>query len=197
MPHSGSCRTWKISRVLMLGLLGLGVAASAAAGDEAAWKLRIPAHAQVGSTPVKGTMFEFACTDGKGGALSIALILPPPESLASFPLEEFEGPDGVGETHKLAEWSVSGAKQPARARASISGWRGVDGDGFLLSSARESGRPSDLARLAKRLVASDQARLRLVVKPLKRGEALKVEAPIANHHAAIAKILAPCLAPVK
>ena len=197
MPY-GSCRTWKISGLLMLGALGWGIAMPAsAADDDASWKMRIPAHAQIGSTPIKGTQFEFACSAGKGGMISIALILPPPEELKSFPLEEFEGPDAVGETHKLAEWSVSGAKQPARARTSISGWRGVDGDGFLLSTARESGKPSELARVAKRFVASDQARLRLVVKPLKHGEALKVEAPIASHRGAIAKILAPCLAPVK
>jgi len=159
--------------------------------------MRIPAQTEIGKTPVDGTQFEFACTAGKGGMVSLSVILPAPEELRAFPLEEFEGPDGIGETHDLAEWSVTGGKKPARARTSISGWRGVDGDGFILSRARESARSSDIARLAKRLVSSDQTRLRLVVKPIKKGEALKVEAPIAGHREAIEKILAPCLAPVK
>ena len=182
--------------LLSAGLLGLAPFASAAGNDEP-WKMRIPAQTEIGKTPVNGTQFEFACTAGKGGMISLSVILPTPEELRAFPLEEFEGPDGIGETHDLAEWSVTGGKKPARARTSISGWRGVDGDGFILSRARESAASSDIARLAKRFVSSDQTRLRLVVKPVKHGEALKVEAPIAGHREAIEKILAPCLAPVK
>lgn len=184
------------SLILGAALSGLTAFASAAGNDEP-WKMRIPAQSEVGKTPINGTQFEFACTAGKGGMISLSVILPTPEELRAFPLEEFEGPDGIGETHDLAEWSVTGGKKPARARTSISGWRGVDGDGFILSRARESATSSDIARLAKRLVSSDQTRLRLVVKPIKHGEALKVEAPIAGHREAIEKILAPCLAPVK
>jgi hypothetical protein len=158
---------------------------------------RIPAHARVGSVTLPDAKFEFACRDGQGGALSIALIVSPPEAVGGFPIDKFEGPDGIGEMHDLAEWSVSGTAKPARARTHISGWYGVDGDGFLLSTARESGHSSDLARLAKRLVSSEQARLRLVVKPPGHGNALKVEAPIAGHREAIEKALARCLAPVK
>jgi hypothetical protein len=166
--------------------------ATAGAGDP-----RIPAHARIGNTTLADAKFEFACRDGKGGTLSINLVLPPRESDGLFPFDKFEGPDGIGEMHDLAEWSVSGAAKPARARTHISGWYGVDGDGFLFSAARESGHPSDLARLAKRLVSSDQARLRLVVKPPGHGNVLKVEAPIAGHREVIEKALAPCLAPVK
>ena len=158
---------------------------------------RIPAHARIGSVTLPDAKFEFACSDGQGGALSISLIVSPPESVGGFPIDKFEGPDGIGETHDLAEWSVSGTAKPARARTHISGWYGVDGDGFLFSTARESGHSSDLARLAKRLVSSEQARLRLVVKPPGHGNALKVEAPIAGHREAIEKALARCLAPVK
>ena len=183
---------------LMLGAALSGVSGSAsAAGDDAPWKIRIPAHTQVGMKTIDKTMFEFACSTGPGGMLSLTVILPPPEAVTGFPLEEFEGPDGIGETHDLAEWSVTGGKKPARARTTISGWRGVDGDGYLLSRARESDKSSDIARLAKRLLSSDQARLRLVVKPIKHGEALKSEAPVEGHREAIEKILAPCLAPVK
>lgn len=173
--------------------LCLGVAHAADAHDP-----RIPAHATIGKTTIGDAKFEFACSTGEGGMLSISLILPPPESISGFPLEKFEGPDGIGEAHDLAEWSVSGGPKPARARTSISGWRGVDGDGFLLSKARESSHSSDLARVAKRLVASEQARLRLVVKPPSaHGAAIKVEAPIAGHREEVAKALAPCLAHVK
>jgi hypothetical protein len=184
------------SRIVVAALLGFTSLASAAGNDEP-WKMRIPAQTEIGTTPVAGTQFEFACTAGKGGMISLSVILPTPEELRAFPLEEFEGPDGIGESHDLAEWSVTGGKKPARARTSISGWRGVDGDGFILSRARDSAASSDIARIAKRLVSSDQTRLRLVVKPVKKGEALKVEAPIAGHREAIEKILAPCLAPVK
>lgn len=170
---------------------GFAAPAHAEEGD-----VRIRAHAQVGGATLSAAQFEFACHPGKGGTLQIAVILPAPESVA-FPLDRFEGPDGIGETQDLAEWSISGAAKPARARTTISGWRGVGEDGFLLAKARESGRSSDLARLAKRLVTSEQARLRLVVKAPAHRVALKVEAPIAGHRDEIAKTLAPCLASVK
>jgi hypothetical protein len=173
-----------------------GVCAGAARGDEAR-DPRIPAQAEVGAKPLASAEFEFVCRTGEGGMLSISLILPAAESVPSFPLSGFEGPDGIGESRDLAEWSVSGAPKPARARTSISGWRGVDGDGFLLSKARDSSATSDIARIAKQLVASDKARLRLVVKPPGHGDALKVEAPIAGHREAVAKALAPCLAGVR
>ena len=176
----------------LIACVGPGAASAAGSNDP-----RIPAHARVGNTPLPDAKFQFACSTGEGGMLSISLILPPPESVGGFPLDLFEGPDGIGETRDLAEWSVSGTAKPARARTSISGWRGVDGDGFLLSRARESAHSSDIARLVKRFLSSEQARLRLVVKPPAHGNALKVEAPIAGHRAAIEKALAPCLAPVK
>ena len=184
------------SGTALLAALLVACCANAAEGD-AQGKVRIPAHARIGNAAVAGAQFEFGCTTGEGGALQIALILPPPEAIRSFKLDEFEGPDGIGEMHKLAEWSVSGGKHPARMRSSISGWRGVDGDGFLLATARESAHSSDLARLAGHLVASDQARLRLVVKPVHAGEALKVEAAVDGHREAIENVVAPCLKPAK
>jgi hypothetical protein len=185
-----------VGSIPLLALLVCAIAfagsATAGVGDP-----RIPAHARIGTKTLTDAKFEFACSAGQGGTLSINLVLPPSESKDGFPFDKFEGPDGIGETHDLAEWSVSGTAKPARARTHISGWYGVDGDGFLFSTARESGHPSDLARLAKRLVSSDQARLRLVVKPPGHGNVLKVEAPIVGHRDVIEKALAPCLAPVK
>ncbi len=179
----------------ILGLMLASTALAPARADEG--EVRIPAHAQIGTTALPQAQFEFACHPGRGGSLQISVVLPAPESVSTFPLEKFEGPDGIGETRDLAEWSVSGAAKPARARTSISGWRGVGNDGFLLAKSREAARASDLARLAKRLVSAEQARLRLVVKAPAHGAALKVEAPIAGHREAITSALAPCLAVVK
>lgn len=191
----------RIGRARMLGALVASVFAvvfaprADAGGDPQ--DPRIPAHAQIGDAPLPDAKFEFACRSGKGGTLQISVILPPAESVTGFPLNLFEGPDGIGETRDLAEWSVSGAAKPARARTSISGWNGVDGDGFLLAKSRDSNHSSDMARLAKRLLSADGARLRLVVKPPAHGNALKVEAAVAGHREEIAKALAPCLAAVK
>ena len=175
----------------------LAASALAAPADEAPWKVRIPAHARIGTKHVPKAEFEFSCRTGEGGAFSLTLVLPPPEDIVGFPLLDFEGPDAIGETHKLAEWSLSGGKHPRRVRSAISGWRSVDGDGFLLSSSRGSGHPSDLARLAREMIGAEPARLRLVVKALKPSEALKVEATLAEHRAEIEKILAPCIPPAK
>jgi len=190
-------RRISIAPLIVLVLAGSTACVGAACAADAR-NPRIPAHATIGKATIGDAKFEFGCTTGEGGMLQIALILPPPESIAGFPLDAFEGPDGIGETRDLAEWSISGGPKPARARTSISGWRGVDGDGFLLAKARESSHSSDLARVAKRLVASEQTRLRLVVKPPSaHGAAIKVEAPIAGHREDVAKALAPCLAHVK
>ena len=189
----------RVSSSWFIVLASAGVAACIGSASAAsASNPRIRAHATIGKTIISDAKFEFGCTTGEGGMLQISLILPPPESVTGFPLDKFEGADGIGEAHDLAEWSVSGGPKPARARTSISGWRGVDGDGFVLAKARESSHSSDLARVAKRFVASEQARLRLVVKPPSaHGAAIKVEAPIAGHREEVAKALAPCLAHVK
>ena len=100
---------------------------------------RIPAHAQIGNTPLRDAKFEFACRSGKGGTLQISVILPPAGIGRRLSADLFEGPDGIGETRDLAEWSVSGAAKPARARTSISGWSGVDGDGFIVGEVARLG----------------------------------------------------------
>jgi hypothetical protein len=158
---------------------------------------RIPAHAEIGKTVLTDAKFEFACTTGEGGVLAINLIVSRPDEAKGFPLDRFEGPDGIGETRDLAEWSVSGGAKPARARTTISGWYGVDGDGWIFARARESAHSSDIARIAKRFLSSDDARLRLVIKAPSHHEAFKVEAPIAGHREDVAKALEPCLAHVK
>ena len=180
-----------IAAVATLGL-AFATLALARSGDP-----RIPAHAQIGKTVLADAKFEFACTTGEGGMLSINLIVPHPDQAKGFPLDRFEGPDGIGESRDLAEWSVSGSAKPARARTSISGWYGVDGDGWIFSRARESAHSSDIARIAKQFLSSENARLRLVIKAPAHHEAFKVEAPIAGHREAVAKALEPCLVHMK
>jgi len=191
-PRRGERRSRRCANFALALAASFATLAFARSGDP-----RIPAHAKIGNTVLADASFEFTCSTGEGGALAINLILPHPEQAKAFPLDRFEGPDGIGETRDLAEWSVSGSAKPARARTSISGWYGVDGDGWIFSRARESARSSELARIARRFVSSDSARLRLVVKAPAHHEALKVEAPIAGHREEIAKALEPCLAHVK
>jgi hypothetical protein len=171
--------------------LGVGAAHAADAKNP-----RIPAHATIGKTVIADAKFEFGCTTGEGGMLQIALILPPPESIAGFPLDKFEGPDGIGETRDLAEWSVSGGPKPARARTAISGWRGVDGDGFLLASSRRSKTESDLARLLRRWVNDGGQQLWLTVDSPAGGEKLEVRAMPEGWRTRLGVALSQCFAVV-
>ena len=162
--------------------------ASAARGE-----LRIPAQADVGGVPLADAKIEFSCTVGKGGVLQAAVILPAPEAVAGFPLEAFEGPDGIGETKTLAKWSMPGPGAVDVASA-ISGWRGVDGDGFLLASSRLSGKRSDLARLLRRWVDDGSRTLSLAVDSPQGGARLEVHATPGDARASIGAALSRCLA---
>lgn len=186
-----------LSAWIVLTVTSLACFTNARAEDDISWKTRIPAQMQVGKQGAVAAQFEIACRDGKGGALSWSLIIAQPDALTTFPLTQFEGPDGIGETRKLAEWSVGDAKN-AHARTPISGWYGVDGDGFVLATSRLSAKPSELARFSRLLVESDQARLRLRVQsPKADGDALEANATIGEHHKEIARIITSCLAPMK
>lgn len=155
-------------------------------------KLRIPAQARVGDTTITGAQFEFTCTTGKGGALSVAAVLPPPESVAEFPVERFEGPDGIGEAGKLATWSILG-KRAMQASSAISGWRGVDGDGFLLASSRDSGRRTDLGRLLNRWLRESRQPLWLELRAPEGNARLVVTALPDTRRAQLSAMLGPCL----
>jgi hypothetical protein len=184
--------------VLPAGLMFWASALVAGVDDakDAAITTRIAAQAHVAKAALKSAQVQFTCTTGKGGALSVAVVLPEPDVVTTFPLEDFEGPDGIGETRPLATWSVAGSK-PTTVMGRISGWRGVDGDGFLLASSRVSTRTSDLARLLQRWLDANNEPLRLVVDPPRQGAALEVEATSGDRHAVVAAVLAPCLATVK
>jgi hypothetical protein len=172
----------------------IGIAQSHA--DEAAWKTRVPAQLHVGTQAPVAAVFEIACRDGKGGALGWSLIIAHPDALTAFPLVDFEGPGGIGEKRVLAQWSVGEAKND-HARTPISGWYGVDGDGFVLATSQLTAKPAELARLSRRLIESTGGTMHLVVQSPSKGEALSADAQIGDHREAIAQILEPCLPPAK
>jgi len=172
-------------------LLAIALAASPLHAAQST-RLRIPAQARVGDALVAAAQFEFTCTSGKGGALSVAVVLPPPEAVAEFPLERFEGPDGVGESGKLATWSLLG-KRAMKVSSAISGWRGVDGDGFLLASSRDSGRATDLGRLLNRWLRESRQPLWLEL-PAPDGNAKLVVTVLPDtRRSQLSSVLAPCL----
>jgi hypothetical protein len=159
---------------------------------DAAIKTRVEAHAQVAGTALDSAKAQFMCTTGKGGALSVAVILPEPETIKGFPLGDFEGPDGIGEKRALAAWSLGGEKSTT-AKGTISGWYGVDGDGFLLATTSSSGSASDFKHLLRRYLDARTQPLRLVVDAPKKGPALEVEIMLGDRREAVEAILAPCL----
>lgn len=170
-------------------------APAAAKAATARGVLRMPAQARVGDTPLADAKIEFSCTTGKGGALQVAAILPAPEAVAGFPLEAFEGPDGIGETKMLAKWSMLGPNA-MDVTSAISGWRGVDGDGFLLASARGSNKETDLARLLRRWVNDGGQQLWLTVESPQGGAKLEVRAMPEGYRTRLGVALSQCFAVV-
>jgi hypothetical protein len=187
-------QSWNLKSSCALLVLAALVASTATAASNE--KLRIAAQARVADSALADAQFEFTCTTGKGGALSVAVVLPAPESVPTFPLEKFEGPDGIGENRMLATWSILGPRAMT-VTSSISGWRGVDGDGFLLASSRTSAKSSDLARLLKRYLADGGQPLWLVVAPPEAGAKLEAHALPSARRTQLAMTLAPCLTQVR
>ena len=178
--------------VLPLFALALAVTCAHAASNTT---LRIPAQARVADTRLANAQLEFNCTTGKGGALSVAVVLPPPEAVTAFALDPFEGPDGIGEAGKLATWSVLG-KRAMQVSGAISGWRGVDGDGFLLASSRRSNKESDLARLLRRWINDGGQQLWLTVDSPQGGAKLEVRAMPEGYRTRLGVALSQCFAVV-
>lgn len=160
--------------------------------NDAAIKTRVDARAQVAGTVLGGAKAEFMCTTGKGGALSVAVSLPEPEAIKGFPLGDFEGPGGIGEKRALATWSLGG-EIPATTKGNISGWYGVDGDGFLLAATSDSANASAFRRLLRRYLDAATQPLRLVVESPKKGAALEVEIVLGDRRDSVEAIIAPCL----
>lgn len=179
---------------MMAGLLFAACAVAGATADPQLKKLRFPAQARVGDVAVGApAQFELACHGAKDGALSLALILSSPDSITTFPLTDFEGPDGIGEKRDLARWGVDTRGDAVQASGGIGGWYGVDGDGFLLSRSESSHRKSALATIAAALGKPDAKRLRLSVESPKGGDALQAEALLDGRQADLAAIAKDCL----
>ncbi|MEO5558433.1 MAG: hypothetical protein ABIO49_01810 [Dokdonella sp.] len=160
--------------------------------NDAAIKTRVVAHAEVAGIALESAKVEFMCTTGNDGALSVAVILPEPDAIKDFPLGDFEGPDGIGEKRAIATWSLAGEKS-VTAKGTISGWYGVDGDGFLLAATSDSANASDFKRLLRRYLDAATQPLRLVVDSPKKGAALEVEVVLGDRRASVEAIIAPCL----
>jgi hypothetical protein len=169
------------------------IAKESSTSDVAHESLRIPAQAHVGAAALADAKFEFSCSTGKGGVLQLAVVLPTAESVAAFPFNDFEGPDGIGERKTLARWSVAGSK-PAEFAGSISGWYGVDGDGFLFASSQETRKAANLARLLQRWLDAGDQPLTLTVNAPNSDAKLEAAAESGERLAVIRETLAPCLA---
>lgn len=159
-------------------------------------KLRFPATAQVGDTAVGApAQFELVCHGAKDGAISLSLILASPDAIKTFPLTDFEGPDGIGEDKDLARFGVDTRGDAVQVSGAISGWYGVDGDGFFLSRSERSHKATPLAKIVAALGQPEAKRLRLSVASPKGGEALQAQALLDGRQAEIAATAKACLPP--
>jgi hypothetical protein len=172
------------------GLLALS--ASQAAGLK---KHRFDAEVHVGNVGLGEAKFELACSAGKGGSLSLSLVLMHRDAAKAFALDEFEGPDGIGESRPLAQWGVDTRGPATNLDSNISGWYGVDGDGFVLSTAAMRGKSTALPDFVRQLTSSEALRLRLRVTPPHGGDPLQASAALSGAQADLSRVAADCLAP--
>lgn len=178
----------------VLACFVLASAGAARAAEPQLKKIRFPASVHVGAVDVgKPAQFELACHGAKDGALSLSLILSSPDAITTFPLADFEGPDGVGEARELARWGVDTRGSAVQAAGAISGWYGVDGDGFLLSRSTRAHKATPLATLVAALTRPEAKRLRLSVASPRGGDALQAEALLDGRHADLAAAVGACL----
>lgn len=166
---------------------------AAAAEGQLLRKQRFVGSAHVGDTQLAGATFEFACHPARDGSLSLSVVLVKSASAAGFPLDRFEGPDGIGEQQDLAEWSIDTRGDGLRVTSPISGWYGVDGDGFILSRSQANARPDALRSLLRAAIAPEAQRLRLALRPPDGGAALQAELPLPGKQAAIREAVAACI----
>jgi len=179
-----------MKRWIWSGLL-LAMTFAAMAGDNGVQKHRLDATVHVGAVDLGPARFELACS-GKGGYLALTLILMKPDEVKNFPLNDFEGPDGVGGSRELAEWSVDTRGPSFNYKTGIGGWYGVDGDGFVLSSNGDSGK-SPITAFVHQLVDAKSQRLRLNLSAPRQGDPLQAEVMLAGAQAELARTAADCL----
>lgn len=182
----------KPSCLLLLACAVLALPAVASDGDLLR-KQRFPATAHVGDLQLAGARFEVACHPAKDGSLSISLVLAKAGSAGSFAQDRFEGPDGIGEQRDLARWSVDTRADGLNVKGPISGWYGVDGDGFIFSRSQPNGRPGALSDLVKAAIAPEARRLRLSIDAPDEGTALQAELMLDGIQPAIRNVAGACI----
>lgn len=187
-----ACRTVSGRTVVML--VCLCAAAPALATDAAQLrKQRFAGTAHVGTTQLAPVQFEFACHPATDGALSLGVVLTRNEKAAGFPLDRFEGPDGIGTARDLAQWSVDTRGDGVRVSGPIHGWYGVDGDGFVLGRSQANARPDGFDALVRAASGAQARRLRLSVQAPDGGATLQAELPLDGHQATIRDLVSACL----
>ncbi|UXI66867.1 hypothetical protein [Tahibacter amnicola] len=180
------------SAALVALMLVTGVAHAAEEGKLA--KTRFAGTLSVGDREAGAVQFELACHSAKDGALSLSLIIPAPDAITDFPLPEFEGPEGIGETRDSAHWRVDTRKDGATLTSSIGGWYGVDGDGFVLSLSAPNRKAAPLRAFVQALVADGAKRLHLRIDPPKAGAALQAQAMLDGQSSTLRQTVEPCVA---
>ncbi len=140
----------RVSLLCPLVFTLLTVAMPAFAEDGALLKKqRFAGTAHVDDVQLAPVQFEFSCHPASSGALSIEVVLTKDEKAGGFPLDRFEGPDGVGGERDLAEWSIDTRGDGVRVRGAISGWYGVDGDGFVFGRSQINRKPDAFGALVR------------------------------------------------
>ena len=184
-------KAWVRLLCLVCGLVALS---SVQAAEKGLKKYRFDAEVHVGNVGLGEAKFELACSAGKGGSLSLSLIFMRRDAAKSFALDEFEGPDGVGESRALAQWGVDTRGPATNLESNISGWYGVDGDGFVLSTAAIQGKSTALPDFVRHLTSADALRLRLSVTPPHGGDPLQASAALSSAQVELSRVAADCLA---
>lgn len=156
-------------------------------------KQRLAGTAHVGDVQLAPVQFEFRCHPAPDGALSVEVVLAKDDKAGNFPLDRFEGPDGIGGERDLAEWSVDTRGDGLRARGAINGWFGVDGDGFIFGRSQANRKPDAFGALVRAVTEAEAKRLRLSVASPDGGAPLQAELLLDGHQAAIRDTVAGCL----
>lgn len=182
----------KPSCLVLLACAVLAAQAVASDGGQLR-KQRFPANAHVGDLQLAGAQFEVACHPAKDGSLGISLVLAKTEAAGGFAQDRFEGPDGIGEQRDFARWSVDTRTDGLNVKGPISGWYGVDGDGFIFSRSQRNGRSGALSDLIKAAIAPEARRLRLSIDAPDKGTALQAELMLDGIQAAIRDVAGACL----
>jgi len=159
-------------------------------------RLRFAGEARVGTHEPVAATFELWCGWMDKGALSVNLILARPDDFKAFPLDDFEGPDGIGESRDLATWTVTTAAGARTWTTRLSGWYGVDGDGYVFGLSSEARKPSTLHEVVAAFTGKDAIKLALDVKPPEKGDPLHAEADVAGHVGMLGLVASNCLRPL-